>query len=157
MKINWTDVLHVDSYSCPQQVCCIDVNFLLTASSAQHPLSIYVQLQVQGLDAAMQHMSPFRQRPRSIQNVLRSSAAGQRAVDPFSDALHRSLLEGLQPPLEQVLELHCSHDTYASHVVLQSGLHALHNSVCKIVSSWRKQHCEACVLHVVSHVILHMV
>lgn len=59
-------------------------------------------LQVQGLDAAMQHMSPFRQRPQSIQTVHAVATADQHVIDPFNASLHSSLLAGLEPPLEQV-------------------------------------------------------
>lgn len=59
-------------------------------------------LQIQGLDAAMQHMSPFRQRPQSIQTVHAVAAVDQHVIDPFNASLHSSLLAGLEPPLEQV-------------------------------------------------------
>ncbi|KAA6426177.1 MAG: checkpoint serine threonine- kinase BUB1-like, partial [Trebouxia sp. A1-2] len=57
--------------------------------------------QVQGLDAAMQHMSPFRQRPQSIQPVHAVATVDQHVIDPFDASLHSSLLAGLDPPLEQ--------------------------------------------------------
>lgn len=65
-------------------------------------------LQVQGLDAAMQHMSPFRQRPQSIQPVHAVATVDQHVIDPFDASLHSSLLAGLDPPLEQVTLLQYS-------------------------------------------------
>ncbi|KAL0028930.1 hypothetical protein WJX77_006541 [Trebouxia sp. C0004] len=61
--------------------------------------------QVQGLDAAMQHMSPFRQRPQSIQAVHAVATVDQHVIDPFSAPLHSSLLAGLEPPLEQWMDV----------------------------------------------------
>ncbi len=55
-----------------------------------------------GLDAAMQHMSPFRQRPESIQAPQALAVVDQCVIDPFSASLHSSLLAGLEPQLEQV-------------------------------------------------------
>ena len=55
----------------------------------------------------MAHMSPFRQRLQGIQTTEVVVIADQCVIDPFSAALHSSLLAGLEPPLEQVLMLQC--------------------------------------------------
>jgi hypothetical protein len=81
-------------------------------------------LQVQGLDAAMQHMSPFRQRPQSIQTVHAVATADQHVIDPFNASLHSSLLAGLEPPLEQVPLLQLSTRCCLSSNLCCSMLHA---------------------------------
>ena len=87
-------------------------------------------LQVQGLDAAMQHMSPFRQRPQSIQTLHAMAAVDQHVIDPFNASLHSSLLAGLEPPLEQVPLLQYSTRRCLSGTLRCSTLHALSHNSC---------------------------
>jgi hypothetical protein len=86
-------------------------------------------LQIQGLDAAMQHMSPFRQRPQSIQTVHAVATVDQHVIDPFNASLHSSLLAGLDPPLEQVPLLQHS-ARYSNRNLCCSTLHAPSCSAC---------------------------
>ena len=87
-------------------------------------------LQVQGLDAAMQHMSPFRQRPQSIQAVHAVATVDQHVIDPFNASLHSSLLAGLEPPLEQVPLLQPSTRRCLSSNLCCSALHPPSSHSC---------------------------
>lgn len=54
----------------------------------------------------MERMSPFRQRHQSIQGLQAPAVDTPFVVDPFDPDLHKSLLAGLDPPLEQVVPLY---------------------------------------------------
>ena len=59
-------------------------------------------IQVQGLNAAMECMSPFKQQPHIGLRPGDPATAALCLLAPFEPGLHKALLAGLQPPLEQV-------------------------------------------------------
>ena len=59
-------------------------------------------VQVQGLQSAIQQMSPFKQRLQNHHSPHPAAAATLCVLDPFDADLHKRLLAGLDPPVEQV-------------------------------------------------------
>ena len=59
-------------------------------------------MQVQELDRAMQHLSPFREQCKGRKPALAAAAPDACGIDPFSASVQARLLSGLEPPLEQV-------------------------------------------------------
>ena len=107
--LNWWPVSNIPSHFLSPAVV-VDGStymFCLQCSLKMFDISIFLNnlwhgVQVQGLQSAIEQMSPFRQRLQGHPSPRPAADATLCVLDPFNADLHKRLLAGLDPPVEQV-------------------------------------------------------